>query len=78
MPWLTLSPSTGRRFSGATWADPAISRAIEQVGCVLAGEATGPERELAYAVAAAQVDLARAREAGRKYITVASRVLAGK
>src|SRR5262249_38992199 len=50
----------------ASWADPAISRAIEQVGRALAGEATGEERELAYAVAAAQVDLARAREAGRR------------
>jgi hypothetical protein len=48
------------------WADPAISRAIERVGRRLAGEAAGQERELAYAVAAAQVDLARAREAGRR------------
>ena len=48
------------------WADPAIGRAIEQVGRRLAGKTTGQERELAYAVAAAQVDLARARDAGRK------------
>ena len=53
-------------LSGATWADPAISRAIEQVGRTLAGGATGQERELAYAVAAAEVDLARARDSGRK------------
>ena len=49
-----------------SWADPAIARAIEQVGRRLAGDVTGQERELAYAVAAAHVDLARAREAGRK------------
>jgi hypothetical protein len=53
-------------LSAETWADPAIARAIEQVGRRVAGEARGEERALAYAVAAAQVDLARAREAGRK------------
>ena len=49
-----------------SWADPAIGRAIEQVGRRLSGNATGEACQLAYAVAAAQVELARGREAGRK------------
>jgi hypothetical protein len=53
-------------LSAATWADPAIGRAIEQLGSRFAGEAVGEEQALAYAVATAQVDLGRAREAGRK------------
>jgi hypothetical protein len=49
-----------------SWADPAVTRAIERLGRAIAGNATGEERGLAYRVAAAQVDLERAQEAQRK------------
>lgn len=51
---------------GRAWARPAVSCAIEQWGQRIAGDATGEERQLAYAVAAAQVELDRAGEARRR------------
>ncbi len=45
------------------WTDPEVGRAIERWGRRLAGDAVGEERELAYRIAAAQVELERAREA---------------
>ena len=41
--------------------DLEILRAIERIGSAVAGEATGEERELAYRVALAQVELDRNR-----------------
>jgi hypothetical protein len=53
-------------LAGQGWTDPETGRAIERWGRKLAGEATGEERELAYRIAAAQVELERVREARRR------------
>jgi hypothetical protein len=45
------------------WTDPEVGRAIERWGRRLACDAVGEERELAYRIAAAQVELERAQEA---------------
>jgi hypothetical protein len=50
-------------LSSPTRADPEVMRATERWGRKVAGETTGEERELAYAIAAAQVELERVRQA---------------